>query len=205
MLYSELIPAQKKDSRWLMVVLHGLGDSMEGYRWLPQELRLPAMNYLLVNAPDRYYGGYSWFDFPGDPVPGTVRSCKQLSELLDRQRAAGFPTEQSFMFGFSQGCMMNWEVGMRYPHRLAGVVGISGMVLDANLLLRERSPVAAEQKFFITHGWQDPLLQLIVSREQAKQMKQGGANVEWHEFTKPHTIIPEEVDMVREFVVKNMA
>ena len=37
MLTHELIPAADKDSKWLMVVLHGLGDSMEGYRWLPIE------------------------------------------------------------------------------------------------------------------------------------------------------------------------
>ena len=54
MLTTELMPAAQRDSRRLMVVLHGLGDSMEGYRWLPSALRLPWLNYLLVNAPDEY-------------------------------------------------------------------------------------------------------------------------------------------------------
>ena len=66
----ELVPAAQRESRRLMIVLHGLGDSMEGYRGLPQMLRSPWLNYLLVNAPDEYYGGYSWFDFAGDPAPG---------------------------------------------------------------------------------------------------------------------------------------
>ena len=57
MLVTELVPAREPDSRRLMVVLHGLGDSMDGYRWMPQELDLPWLNYLLVNAPDDYYGG----------------------------------------------------------------------------------------------------------------------------------------------------
>ena len=30
MLTHELIPAAEADSKWLMVVLHGLGDRMEG-------------------------------------------------------------------------------------------------------------------------------------------------------------------------------
>ena len=62
MLHSELIPAREKNSRRLMVMLHGLGDSIEGYRWLPEAMNLPWLNYLLVNAPYDYYGGYSWFD-----------------------------------------------------------------------------------------------------------------------------------------------
>ena len=40
MLHTELIPATEKSSR-LMVMLHGLGDSIEGYRWWPEALGLP--------------------------------------------------------------------------------------------------------------------------------------------------------------------
>ena len=29
---------------------------------------------LLVNAPDEYYGGYSWFEYPGEIAPGIHRS-----------------------------------------------------------------------------------------------------------------------------------
>ncbi len=69
MLDSEFFPAAKKSSR-LMVILHGLGDSSAGFRWLPAALNLPWMNYLLVNAPDAYYGGFSWYDFATDPTTG---------------------------------------------------------------------------------------------------------------------------------------
>ena len=33
MLQPELIPARNEGAKDLLVVLHGLGDSMEGYRW----------------------------------------------------------------------------------------------------------------------------------------------------------------------------
>src|SRR5206468_13000419 len=103
MLETDLVPAQEKDSRRLMVVLHGLGDSMEGYRWLPPAMQLPWLNYLLVNAPDAYYMGYSWYDFADNPAPGVKRSRELLFSLLDDSRAKGFPTEQTIVFGFSQG------------------------------------------------------------------------------------------------------
>ena len=81
MLKSELIPAAQKNSKRLLVMLHGLGDSMEGYRWVPEAIDFPWLNYLLVNAPDEYYGGYSWYDFAGNIVPGVARSRKMLFEL----------------------------------------------------------------------------------------------------------------------------
>src|ERR1039458_5984637 len=108
MLHHEFIPAAEKNSRRLMVMLHGLGDSIEGYRWLPEAMDLSWLNYLLVNAPDDYYGGYSWFDL-NDMAPGIQRSRKLLFDLLDDLRAKNFPAEQITFGGFSQGCLM--EIG----------------------------------------------------------------------------------------------
>ncbi len=65
MLEHEIIPAADKNSRALMVMLHGLGDSIEGYRWFPEAMNLSWLNYALVNAPDEYYGGFSWYNIAG--------------------------------------------------------------------------------------------------------------------------------------------
>jgi len=105
MLETEFFSAPDGNSSRLMIVLHGLGDSPAGYHWLPGEMRLPWLNYLLVRAPDEYFGGYSWYDFGGDAGTGVERSCRLLFELLDAQRAKGFLPEQTAMFGFSQGCL----------------------------------------------------------------------------------------------------
>jgi phospholipase/carboxylesterase len=199
MLHSELIPAREKSSRRLMVMLHGLGDSIEGYRWLPEAMNLPWLNYLLVNAPDEYYGGYSWFDL-NDLVPGVQRSRKLLFELLEDLRAREFPAEQITFGGFSQGCLMAVEVGLRYPHRLAGIVGISGWVHELEKLLKELSPVARQQRLLMTHGTSDPLLPIDQVRPQIPLLKAAGLNLEWREFQKVHTITEEEIALIRDFV-----
>jgi len=201
MLEADLVPAPEKNSPCLMVVLHGLGDSLEGYRWLPPALGLPWLNYLLVNAPDPYFGGYSWYDFSGDVGAGVERSRALLIELLDEQRKRGWTTEQSVLFGFSQGCLMTIEIGLRYPHRFAGLVGISGYVHEPEQSLRELSPVAKLQRFLITHGTDDPLIPFAAVREQIKLLKTGGLQIEWHEFAKAHTIAGEtELAVIRDFV-----
>src|SRR5437667_10831463 len=128
MLRSDLIPAKETNSRCLLIMLHGLGDSMEGYRWVPEAIDFPWLNYLLVNAPDEYYGGYSWYDFAGDIAPGVERSSRLLFQLLEAQETKGFPANQTILGGFSQGCLISLEVGLRYPRRLAGILGISGYV-----------------------------------------------------------------------------
>ena len=201
MLHHEFIPATEKNSRALWIMLHGLGDSIEGFRWLPEAMNLPWMNYLLVNAPDEYYGGYSWFDFGGDILPGVVRSRKLLFDLLDDQRARGFPTEQTILGGFSQGCLMSIDVGLRYRHRFAGMVGISGYVCQPEELLEQLSPVAFEQRLLITHGTKDPMIRFADVREQINLLKAAGLKIEFHEFLKAHTIAgEEEIEIIRNFV-----
>lgn len=199
MLHGELIPAREKNSQRLMVMLHGLGDSIEGYRWLPETLGLPWLNYLLVNAPDDYYGGYAWFDL-NDIVPGIRRSRQLLFEVLDDLRTRGFPAEQITFGGFSQGSLMAVDVGLRYPHRFAGIVGISGWVCEPEALVQELSPVARRQRLLLTHGTADPLVPMAQVRPQIPLLKAAGLNVEWCEFDKVHTIIEEEIVLVRDFV-----
>lgn len=211
MLEAKLVHAQQADSKRLMVVLHGLGDSMAGYFWMPQVLRLQWLNYLLVNAPDPYYGGYSWYDIvmtgPASSdhaasEPGVRRSIQLLSGLLDAQRDLGFATQQTILCGFSQGCLMTLETGLRYPHRFAGLIGLSGYVLDPQRLLSELAPVAKEQRLLVTHGRRDPLIPFADVKRQVEVLKAGGLQIEWHEMNKPHTIIEEEIELIRGFTEK---
>jgi phospholipase/carboxylesterase len=159
------------------------------------------MNYLLVNAPDEYYGGYSWFEFPGDAAPGIRRSRQLLFELLDDLRAKNFPADQITLGGFSQGSLMALETGLRYPHRLAGIVGLSGWVFEIEKLIRDLTPVAKSQRLLVTHGRFDPLLPFAESRRQIQQLQAAGLNITWREFPKQHEIYgAEEIAAIREFV-----
>jgi phospholipase/carboxylesterase len=202
MLKSEFHPAQTSRSKALMIVLHGLGDSTAGYQWLPSALALPWMNYLLVNAPDPYYGGFSWFDFTGDFCPGVQRSRKLLFELIDAQREGGFPAREMTLFGFSQGGLMTIDVGCRYNQKFAGLVAISGAVCEPEKLLKELSPVAMQQRLLVTHGIADTMIPFQITAPQIKMLKTYGLQIEWHELAKEHTIAGEgELAIIRKFVV----
>jgi phospholipase/carboxylesterase len=201
MLAGEFIPAADKNSRRLFVVLHGLGDSPAGWNWLPGALELPWLNYLLVQAPDDYYGGYSWFEYPGNMAPGIHRSRQLLFDLLDDLRTKNFPADQITLGGFSQGCLMSIEAGLRYPHRLAGIVGISGWVFELENLIRDLTPLAKSQRLVVTHGHFDPLLPFAEVRDQVRQLKSAGVDVAWHDFPKEHTVYGmEEITVIRDFL-----
>src|SRR6185437_15547178 len=133
--------------------------------------------------------------------PGVERSRKLLFQLLDARRADGFPAEQTILGGFSQGCLMSLDVGLRYPHRFAGIVGVSGYVCEPEKLLKELSPVARQQRLLVTHGTKDTMVPFAKARPQMKVLEDAGLNLQFRQFEKAHTIAgEEEVDLIREFV-----
>jgi len=206
MLKSEFIPATETESRRLLVMMHGLGDSVAGYRWLPEQLHLPWLNYLLVNAPDPYFGGFSWFDFAENPEPGILRSRKMLFELLDHLGSKGFPSIQTIVGGFSQGGLMAWEAGLYYPSRLAGLICVSGYVFEPEKAAGRLSPVALQQKFLITHGTRDQMIPFSQAKKQLELLRPLGLQINWREFQKEHTIAgEEELSVIREFIKNSLA
>ena len=101
---------------------------------------------------------------------------------------------------------MTWEVGIRYPRRLAGCVGVSGCVHRAKSLLAEASPVAVRQRFFITHGRFDPLISIDPVRADVQELMHKGISIKWREFQKEHTIAgDEEIEAIRQFVLRHRA
>lgn len=203
MLQTELVPAQNPQSRDLLIALHGLGDSMEGYRWLPSMIGSPNLNVLLVNAPDAYYGGFSWYEYAPDAsaaAPGVERSYRLIESLLNSTAEKGFPTDRTILFGFSQGCLMSTETAVRYPARLAGVIGVSGYIHDVQRLLKLASPIAREQRFLITHGTEDPLIPVREAQADFATLKADRFQIDFRTFPKVHTIIEPELALFRTFI-----
>lgn len=207
MLTTRRVTALQKASRNLLVMLHGLGDTMDGWGFLPSALCLPELNYVFVNAPDPYYGGFSWYDFMGNAGDGIRRSRLLLHQLLDRCAGEGFPPEKTILMGFSQGCVMTLDTGLRHATPLAGLVGISGYVHDPDTLLRERAPHAADIPVLVTHGTHDPLIPIATSRAQIERLQRAALpKLEWREYPKVHTLDDgRELDDIRGFVRRALA
>ena len=96
---------------------------------------------------------------------------------------------------------MTIELGLRYPHLFAGLVGISGYAHEPERLIQELSSVALQQRFLITHGTEDPLIPFPGVRDQIDLLEAAGIQIEWHEIKKAHTIAGEaELNIIRDFV-----
>jgi phospholipase/carboxylesterase len=189
------------DQARFLIVLHGRGDSPEGFFWMPETMKFPKLNYLLLQAPDSYYGGYSWYDMPPDQLPGILNSRNLLGKTLEAIWAEGFKPEHTVLFGFSQGCLMTLEFGARMKHALAGYVGVSGYLYDADALANDANAELKNAHWLVTHGTEDDVLPVERTRAQIEVLKNSGFKIEYVEYPKVHTLDDlVELPMIREWI-----
>ena len=183
------------------MVLHGRGDSAEGFLWLQQTLAIDSLDFLLLTAPVPYGIGFSWYDLPPNQLPGIVGARRLLGDVLWETEQNGYPPDRTFLFGFSQGCLLTLEFGARHPHRLAGYIGISGYVYDPAALLGDVNPEVNQGDWLITHGTHDEMLPVAKTRQQIQQLNAGGFGIDYREFKKTHTIdVERELPEIREWM-----
>lgn len=183
-------------SKKIMIILHGRGDSSEGFRGLPEFLKLDDMNYLLLDAPFEYFTGLSWYQLPPEQLPGIEYSSKLLTSVLDTLFEDEFNAHESFLFGFSQGSLLTFEFGARYHKVLAGYIAISGYIYDAKQLLKDMNTDAVASNWLCTHGVYDDILPFETSKEQVKILQDGGFDIEFKSYEKDHTITADELEMI---------
>ncbi len=193
--------ASKIPSKKVMIVLHGRGDSSQGFTWMPEQLALDDVNYLLLDAPYDYFTGKSWYELPPNQLEGIKDFSKLLTKTLDMLFESKFDADKSFLFGFSQGSLLTFEFGARYEKVLAGYIAVSGYIYDAKLLLKEMNPALKKGNWLCTHGTHDDVLPFDVSKSQVEILQKGGFEITFKSYPKVHTIVEEELIMIRDWIL----
>ena len=191
-----------------VIWLHGLGADGHDFEPIVPELVRPgerALRFVFPHAavrPVTLNGGYpmrAWYDITAldrgaaQDAAGIRASQELISSLIRRENDRGIPTDHIVLAGFSQGGAMALFAGPRYPHRLAGIMGLSCYLLQSARLEAERTPANQSTPIFIGHGSQDPVIAVGLGEEASRQLQAAGYAVEWHTYSMPHSVSPQEV------------
>lgn len=197
----------REPSQGLILALHGRGDSAHGLSFLRHHLRIDNRDWLFLNAPDPWplpYGapGYSWYGLAPDHRPGIERSLQKLNDALAELASQGYARNQIVLFGFSQGCLMSLELGLRSPQPFEGIVGISGVIYDQKKLLEEMHPNSLSTPVWMSHGYQDDVLPYEGFVKLRDKLSSKLLNYHSESLSKSHTIISVEFDLIAEFLLR---
>jgi phospholipase/carboxylesterase len=197
-----------RDPAGAVIWLHGLGADGHDFEPIVPELVRPgerALRFIFPHAPIRpvtLNGGYAmraWYDIialdrraPQDES-GIRASQATIDTLIRRESARGIASERIVLAGFSQGGALALFTATRYPHKLAGIMGLSCYQLLAQRFDAERLPANQATPIFLAHGLEDPVVAPLLGEETRAQLEAAGYAVEWHAYSMPHAVCPQEV------------
>jgi phospholipase/carboxylesterase len=204
--FYELNPG--RDPSATIIVLHGLGADGTDFLPLADEMDLSAVGpvrWVLPRAPIQpvtINGGHAmraWYDILGTDLvrredeAGLRASIAAVHGLIEREIARGMPSQRIVLAGFSQGCAITLGAGLRCPHRLAGLAGLSGYLPIAATTGAERHAANADVPVFLAHGRHDGIVPLARGTASRDALQALGLQPEWHEYPMEHSVCLEEV------------
>jgi phospholipase/carboxylesterase len=206
----ETIEVETSDHPTAAVIwMHGLGADGNDFVPIVQELDLtgcPGIRFVFPHAetmPVTINNGYvmrAWYDILGmDPVrredeAGLRASQQRIEDLIMREVARGIAADNIVLAGFSQGCAMTLQTGLRHPQKLAGLICLSGYLPLAATVTAERSDANRQTPIFMAHGRGDGVVTINRAEASRDLLKELGYEIDWHEYLMPHSVCAEEID-----------
>lgn len=159
---------ERGQAKGLIVFLHGYGADGNDLLGLadPMAQHLPGVAYVAPDAPERCAGGgfgFQWFPIPwldgstqAAADAGLAAASEDLNGFLDARLAdEGLAPDRLVLVGFSQGAMMSMHIAPRREKEVAGIVAISGRLLQPEMLAEEAK---VKPPVLLIHGDQDPVV-----------------------------------------------
>jgi phospholipase/carboxylesterase len=176
-----LIPTSADEPRPLIVMFHGAGGSASQVMSMLAEQA--ERRCLLVLAPDSR--GRTW-DLIEHEYGPDVTFLDRALEVVLREHAV--KVDRIALAGFSDGASYALSLGLINGNLIRDVLAFSpGFVAPTRM---EDSP-----RLFISHGLEDNVLPVArCGRRVAEELRAGGYDVDYREFSGGHTVPAEMVD-----------
>ena len=158
-------PLSKNKPRQAIVLCHGYGGdgkdiSVLAINW---QRFLPDAIFLCPNAPEICSinpQGYQWFELSTDKeeviLEKSLVAEEKLNMFLD-QVFDNLQLESSnlALVGFSQGCMLSIQVGLKRKKQINCLIGYSGKIINKEHL---KNNINSKPKIFLMHGENDEIV-----------------------------------------------
>ena len=198
-----------------VIWLHGLGADGNDFVPIIPQLNLsecPAIRFVFPSAPSiavTVNGGYvmpAWYDITErdinarEDIAGIHKSATAIAELIEQEASRGIAYNKIVLAGFSQGCAMSLQVGLRFPHALAGIMALSGYLPLAKSLAVERSDANSKTPIFMAHGVWDAVIVPERAEASADVLEKLGYQVDWNTYPMEHSLHPDELVDISRFL-----
>jgi len=205
----------ESEHKYSVIWLHGLGADGHDFERLVPELQLTAkanIHFIFPNAPiqpvtiNNGVSMRSWYDIlemsleHKADIDGIYQSTGLLEPLIQQEIDKGIPSTSILLAGFSQGGVIALHAGLKYPHKLAGIIALSTYLPTIEQIKTEGSAANKATPILMAHGIIDSIVAVESGKAAFDTLKSMGYNIEWHDYLMEHGLCAEEIEHISMFM-----
>lgn len=212
--------AESQSADYAVIWLHGLGADGHDFEPIVPQLGVDDLpiRFIFPHAPVRPVTlnmgmpMRAWYDIKSldrdnavEDEVGIKATAAEVRKLFEREVERGVKMENIVLAGFSQGGAIALYAGLRCPHPLAGVMGLSTYLPIRNKLQDEAENANKNTPIFMAHGSYDAVVPYEYGQLSRDLLTEQGYAVEWHSYPIEHNVNFDEIRDIGLWLKKRFA
>ena len=158
-------PISKQKPKNAVILCHGYGGDGNDISILANYWKnyLPDTIFLCPDAPEKCAVssvGYQWFDLMDQSkqqiLTKSLVAEMKLNQLIDEVKVQNnLEANKIILGGFSQGCMISLQTGIKRKDKINSIIGYSGKIIDTEHLSKN---IVSRPKVILMHGDKDEIV-----------------------------------------------
>ncbi len=185
-----------------LVFIHGWGGNKNSFKKVAGSFAIKNSVWLLPQAPYPLDGEnrYSW---TFEKSPGKYERdepVQMMLSFLDEQVFSRFDSKDVFIFGFSQGALVCYELLKVLDKPVAGFFPISGFIADQNITIKRIHNAQINTPIVIGHGLNDDVVLFHESELALELLNNETNNVILESYKGGHKIGYSYIKKVKDLI-----
>jgi phospholipase/carboxylesterase len=208
-----LKPLSKEKPRSAVILCHGYGGDGKDISILANYWRahLPNTIFICPDAPEKCAAsptGFQWFDLidqtPEQVLSKSLVAESKLNKLIDEVKDNNnLLAKQIVIGGFSQGCMISLQTGIKRKDTINSIIGYSGRIIDTEHLNKN---IISRPNIILMHGDIDQIVPVNSLLEAKDFFNKNNYKVESKIFKNcEHRIPTEGSSLGLQFIKKHLS
>jgi len=207
-----LKPASQGKPKNAIILCHGYGGDGKDISSLASYWRtyLPDTLFVCPDAPEKCTvspTGFQWYDLMDQTkdqilaksLVVEIKLNTLIDEVMEKNNLNG---EQIAIGGFSQGCMISLQTGIKRKNKINSIIGYSGKIINPSHL---KNNINSRPNIILMHGDKDEIVPVSFLLEAKEFFKKNKYKIETKIFKNcEHRVPIEGTSLGLEFIKKNL-
>tara|TARA_Y100001970_G_scaffold121198_1_gene150394 strand:- start:393 stop:1046 length:654 start_codon:yes stop_codon:yes gene_type:complete len=207
-----LDPLSKTKPKNAVILCHGYGGDGKDISILAGYWRsyLPETIFICPDAPEKCAAspsGFQWFDLmdqsPEQILSKSLVAEAKLNNLINEVKEKNnLPADKIAIGGFSQGCMISLQTGIKRKDKINSIIGYSGRIIDKDHLSKN---IVSRPNVILMHGDMDQIVTIEGLLEAKDFFNKNNYEIETKIFKNcEHRIPTEGSSLGLQFIKKHL-